>query len=412
MAQPDVFMLATWEGTFPEVSSIRNEKQLKAFLKMIYKILVLFSSPSDPVVSSPEFGYFCAEKLHYTEMLLHHMIPGTGVIKNNSRQRGRNMFHPLPVDTRFILKAPFSSASNLDDSRSCVQRTTRRELLHLLSERPKMCIGFQHGVIYQPELTDFIQVRCMVVYGEPCVSIINAIGYNIIVYHHHSCGSSTKTRRYMHNVQAKIEQMSKDEDDIGKCMFVIEEHEKIRRKCKNIYNELHDVFGDVEYMRIDLFAAIVEGELVLYLNEIEPFTSGRSFACAKDQLSPSTQCMILPYDVVPLPGSSLINYLYCFFFSIEYVIQHTIAFAAKNQEKHVSTIFKKHNEKIMKKTDGLSTIVQFYQLPEVFDYIDVAFIVKNLLRPDADYKEILRTNKLEHVDFKQFLEIVNNSPWF
>ncbi len=313
LSQPDIFMvqkinISSWENLYTYIQIVLQETEQEICRKLINNYCHIDRN-SNNIVSSLKFGLLLASKIQYTQFLTDkgYTHPDTKTYCTQTEFLGKEMYRNTTiVDTinisLFKKNYNINYSDELEDNyhdlkkiyrRSYRQKISKEELENIKNDTERaynkyfnyeyvpdcvvkfpfssssecviipgtsknlkirsgtFCNGKYFGAITQPKLTNFVEIRCICVMGKILLYMIlndnNAIFY---------LPTELPDEEAFYNVEIK----------------------DIVNICSNVYRDINEEFELQElFMRIDLI--IHDGNI--YVNEIEPFASGRWLLCTE-----------------------------------------------------------------------------------------------------------------------------------
>jgi hypothetical protein len=274
--QPDIFIVnepsLNRQGVDRYLENIRLSMQ-----KEINKLLSLhgynfyIGSHSNVLISSIEFNYQTAYKQNYLKLLQHHQLcPKTFFVNYDDDKSLNTIINQYNV---VYLKTSFSSSSR------CILKIPKHTSINTINTEMKNCPTKYYGYIIQPEVKILEEIRFLVVDGYVCLCFI--------LEQQKFTNNNTKNNlnigvwTFFDNLNNPPEGIRQQLERFisarrGKFPYV-DVFEDIKKLCQRTFNLVNNHFRLKErFMRIDIFFT-ENGEY--FINEIEPFASGRGQRC-------------------------------------------------------------------------------------------------------------------------------------
>ena len=282
LTQPDLYVLDKLYRPFGRdkpfifnrkdlINTIRDITRISSRIihEMVFGIKSKYPADNNITISTLLFNNLTAEKLSYTKYLTNEglTIPGTKIMYGDLDKNIRNVIVKFPYSSNSKCTIPiveeniYSNNSDSDsDSNSDVSDSDDNEskndfsASHIFTS-PHYCLGRHLGYIQQPLIKDFIEIRCFVVDG---IAVCYVVAYYDI------------TQYFLFEEIEHVHFNSLKEK-----LLKINQN-KLDKLCSKVFNGINHKFKLQErYMRIDIFFT-ENGKL--YVNEIEPFASGKIFS--------------------------------------------------------------------------------------------------------------------------------------
>lgn len=265
VSQPDLFVINARrlkDASYDTLMDYTNQIMVKtreAICRDIFKGSCQFPFTSNIMCSSILFNFLTGQKLIYTKLLIKHGLapPNTVVQFNDGKDQGTLwQLAETIFDKNVVVKYPFASSSScivysekvrnfFSHNRKLSGKSNEDKYLYYLYKEYKNCIGDLLGWIVQPELRFVHEIRFVMIMGEPVL-----------------CFMLGQSSNYFFPFVKDIpEQIDKD-------VFT-----QMKKSAKKVFRLINRSFSlNESFMRIDFFL-MDDGRF--YVNEIEPFASGR-----------------------------------------------------------------------------------------------------------------------------------------
>ena len=289
--QPDIFIIKNVNLKH----NISNKQELDKYIndlkiKLIKKINEVYCNPyyyvgasSNAMISSVEFCSITSEKKRYLAALKQFIVPKTYLVDYVDEKYDNLKPFFQDENSKYYIKTSYASANR------CISNT-----FITLDEHKKTfesCLNKYNGFIVQEEQKIIEEIRFLTLGGEICICFILTSEKHTDSFSNKEIKFQKWTFFFIDNIPYKLYKILADFWNINS-LTPEQGWEEIKIMVKNIYNETNIFFKLNEFfMRIDLFFC-TDGKV--YLNEIEPFASGRGQRCADIM----TQCQIIVNEEV------------------------------------------------------------------------------------------------------------------